>query len=169
MAGCPPRMAPQPTPLVILDDPSAPIPPGWRVVDGFDLDGRSWDLTGQRVVCRGRVEDEATAAASVLALARGAGLHVEVALTGDARRRYLEDLHRIGAPAVGSTPPAAAQLPAEQQELLDLLASGATVTAAATAMHRSRRTVNRILADARERLGVATTAEAVARWAQLKR
>lgn len=162
-------MAPERSPLLILDDPSAPVPPGWRVVDGFALDARAWDVSDLQILCRGTVADDDSAAASVLALARGAGLQVEVRLTGDARRRYLEDLHRVGSPTAAARATDAVVLPDDQRELLDLLIAGRTVTAAATELHRSRRTVNRILADARERLGVATTAEAVARWAQLKR
>lgn len=161
-------MAPGADALIILDDPLAPIPAGWRIVDGFDLGGRTWDLHDQRVLCRGSVHDSATASAAVLALARGAGLQIELALSGDARRRFLEDLHRIAGSAGGPLPVEPIRLPAEQRMLLDLLASGLTVTAAANELHRSRRTVNRMLTEVRERLGVATTAEAVVRLSQLR-
>jgi DNA-binding CsgD family transcriptional regulator len=58
----------------------------------------------------------------------------------------------------GADPP----LGPEQRRLVGLLASGATVEEAARKLHLSRRTAQRRLAEIRRRLGVPTTAAAVA-------
>jgi DNA-binding NarL/FixJ family response regulator len=50
----------------------------------------------------------------------------------------------------------------EQRRLVGLLASGSTVEEAAKALHMSRRTAQRRLADLRTQLGASTTAAAVA-------
>ncbi len=53
-------------------------------------------------------------------------------------------------------------LPPESRAVLELLAAGLTLGDAATRLHLSRRTADRRLAQARQVLGVATTAQAVA-------
>lgn len=71
---------------------------------------------------------------------------------------------------MGSSPAVASwerQLTPEQVRLMDLLARGATVTAACAQLSLSRRTASRRLAAVRERIGVASTAEAVVRWSAL--
>ena len=138
--------------------------PGWTVHDGFDLPDEPWDLSRRRILCVGVVDDEAVGPA-MAAATRGAGLAIAVEARGTVRHRFLEDLHKLGDVVLHE--PAAdpvVQLDPLQRALLEALAEGATVTAAADAAHVSRRTANRALADARARLDVASTAAAVRRW-----
>ena len=114
-------------------------------------------------MCTGHVGDEAAARAALVARARGAGVVVTIGMEATPRRRFLEDLEKLG--PVAAAPPAGPLLSPVQQELLARLAAGATVTDAAAELSVSRRTANRLLADARTRLGVDTTAEAVLRGA----
>jgi DNA-binding CsgD family transcriptional regulator len=74
------------------------------------------------------------------------------------------DLRRIGQVRILREPPAAhpvPHLPTEERLLLDLLADGLTLGAAAEQLRVSRRTADRRLARARQILGAASTAEAV--------
>lgn len=137
-------------------------PRGWTLRPGFELPASPWDLSGRRWTCFGEVADRAGAAAAVAALARGVGLVIVVGLTGDDRRRFQEDLVRIGR-VVGPVD-ASHDLGPDHDALLEGLASGLSVTAAATRANLSRRTANRRLAEVRSRFGVASTAEAVTRW-----
>jgi DNA-binding NarL/FixJ family response regulator len=107
------------------------------------------------------VADEATGAAALDAWSRGTGLALELQLSGSSRLRLLEDLSKLA-----PEPSAARRLTDEQRQLLDLLAAGTTVSAAATQLHISRRTASRALADARRALGVDSTAAAVRRWVE---
>lgn len=155
-------------PLVVHEHlPDQPAPPGWTARDGFDLPARPWDLGARRWVCVGAVDDAGTTDAALDALARGVGLAISIGLEGDARRRLLDDLHRLAPPAVPDTAPEV--LPTEVDELIGHLAAGTTVADAAEACHVSRRTAYRMLADARERLGARTTAEVLSRWARRPR
>ena len=61
------------------------------------------------------------------------------------------------------------QLAPEQRALLERLASGETIAAAAAAEFLSLRTANRRIAEAREVLGVRTTREAVLAYLRLRR
>jgi hypothetical protein len=72
-----------------------------------------------------------------------------------------------GVPA--SAPGPAHRLAAEHRALLDRLASGETIAAAATAEFLSLRTANRRIAQAREILGVRTTREAVLAYLKSRR
>ena len=139
--------------------------PGWTVHRGFDLGDAPWDVSQAHVVCVGVVDDDATGAA-LAAVTRGAGLAIAVEARGAVRHRFLEDLHKVSRPVPyePESDPAISHLGPVQRELLDALAQGATVTAAASAAHVSRRTANRLLADARALLDVDSTAAAVARW-----
>ncbi len=139
--------------------------PGWTVHPGFDLAAAPWDLTRARVLCVGIVDDAATGPA-LAAVARGAGLAIAIEAQGALRHRFLEDLHKLADPVTHEPgpDPAIGQLDPLQRQLLQALAQGATVTAAATAAHVSRRTANRALAGARSQLAVATNAAAVTRW-----
>ncbi|WP_246157528.1 hypothetical protein [Catellatospora sichuanensis] len=56
------------------------------------------------------------------------------------------------------------QLSPVQRALLDRLADGATIAAAAAAEYLSLRTANRRIADLRQELGLATTRELVAAY-----
>jgi hypothetical protein len=60
-------------------------------------------------------------------------------------------------------------LVAEQRALLDRLAAGETIAAAAAAEFLSLRTANRRIAEARQVLGVRTTREAVLAYLRLRR
>lgn len=158
-------MADQERPPVVLfeDEPPAHhAPPGWRARDGFDLPATPWDLADRRWLCVGAIGDEREAGRAIEALSRGVGLAVVLRVTGDLRHRTLEDLHHLGIVTRGSAAGGVAgRLDAEDLGLLRLLAGGRTVAAAAEAVHISRRTANRRLAQVRARLGVETNAEAI--------
>ncbi|MGI8755885.1 MAG: helix-turn-helix domain-containing protein [Acidimicrobiales bacterium] len=143
------------------------VPVGWTALSGFDLPATPWDLASRRWVCIGAVTDGDSAQAAMVALARGVGLVVALELDGNARRRFAEDLARAGS-STTSGPFAALGLGDEHMRLLDALAAGLSVTAAAESAHLSRRTANRRLAEARSRLGVTTTVAAVSSWAALR-
>ncbi|GAA0278136.1 LuxR family transcriptional regulator [Cryptosporangium japonicum] len=149
---------------------------GWAVRTGLAVPDEPWDLTASRTVVTGPVADDDAVAGAVLAAARGAGV-VAVAdaesVTGQA---LLADLARIGPvrrapqPADGDGAPTTAEpddggdglpLTAEQRALLDRLAAGDSIAAAASAEFLSLRTANRRIAAAREALNVRTTRQAV--------
>lgn len=135
---------------------------GWKAHRGFALLDQSWDLTERRLVVHGSVTDEHTASQAVLAAARGAGV---VAVAGGRIALALAaDLRRVG--PLGLTPGKAEpddglDLDLEQRALLNRLAAGSTIAAAAEAEFVSLRTANRRIAAARSSLGVKTTREAV--------
>jgi DNA-binding NarL/FixJ family response regulator len=83
--------------------------------------------------------------------------HVQRIMKDVGARTRLEAAARVLPPH----PPAPA-LPPDEQRVIDLLATGATVTDAATLLHVSRRTLTRRLGGIRERLGVSSNAEIVA-------
>jgi hypothetical protein len=153
---------------------------GWTTREGFALPETTWDVSDARLVLFGRVNDADTAELAVLAAARGAGV-VAMADTGtDVGRALLADLVRIGpvstdpdAPVAGeSTDPGGGsgpQLAPEQRALLERLAGGETIAAAAAAEFLSLRTANRRIAEAREVLGVRTTREAVLAYLRIRR
>jgi hypothetical protein len=153
---------------------------GWTTREGFALPETAWDVTEARLVLFGRVSDGDTAELAVLAAARGAGI-VAMADTGsDVGRALLADLTRIGpvstdpdAPVAGTGGSVAAasgpQLAPEQRALLERLAGGETIAAAAAAEFLSLRTANRRIAEAREVLGVRTTREAVLAYLRMRR
>jgi DNA-binding CsgD family transcriptional regulator len=146
---------------------------GWTVHEGFALPDEPWDVTPARVVLVGLVDDTASAADAVLAAARGAGV---VATTEpgcpDVAAVLLADLERIGPvsrdadrpakPPAGDTDPL--PLTEEQRTLLDRLAAGDSIAAAADAEFLSLRTANRRIAQARAALGVRTTRQAVVEY-----
>lgn len=155
---------------------------GWTTREGFALPENNWDVSGTRLVLFGRVVDADTAELAVLAAARGAGV-VAIADSGsDVGRALYADLARVGPvsmdpdapvagggdtdePAAGSGP----QLAPEQRALLERLAGGETIAAAAAAEFLSLRTANRRIAEAREVLGVRTTREAVLAYLRIRR
>jgi hypothetical protein len=149
---------------------------GWSTREGFALPEGGWDLTPARVLLFGRVPDLETARLVVLAAARGAAVVAIVDVAGDVGRALLADLDRLGPvyrdpdsgpePAGGS---ASGQLIPEQRALLDRLANGETIAAAAAAEFLSLRTANRRIAQAREALGVRTTREAVLAYLRQRR
>ncbi|MEV0720910.1 LuxR family transcriptional regulator [Asanoa sp. NPDC050611] len=140
---------------------------GWTTREGFALTEQAWDLTGNRLLLFGRVPDRETVRLVVLAAARGAGVVAITDTSGDIGRSLLADLTRLGPvhrDAGADQGPAAStpgELVPEQRALLDRLANGETIAAAAAAEFLSLRTANRRIAQARETLGVRTTREAV--------
>jgi len=151
---------------------------GWHTREGFALTEPAWDVTDQRLVLYGRVGDRDAAELAVHAAARGAGVVAITDAAGDVGRELLADLSRLGpvirdpeAEVAGeqeAEPSANALLP-EQRALLERLANGETIAAAAAAEFLSLRTANRRIAQAREALGVRTTREAVLAYLRLRR
>jgi DNA-binding NarL/FixJ family response regulator len=151
---------------------------GWHTREGFALTENSWDVADQKVVLYGRVADLDTAELAVHAAARGAGV-VAIADPGtDVGRALLADLSRLG--PVTRDPEAEVSAGAaegesdspllpEQRALLERLANGETIAAAAAAEFLSLRTANRRIAQAREALGVRTTREAVLAYLRQRR
>lgn len=152
-------------------------PGGWVRREGFELPARPWDLRDRCWVCVGSVADGEEAAAALGAGVRGTGLALAVELGGTARLRFLEDLAKLHPGADASLRPPAAPTgpgPADlglselERRLLELVARGSTLSAAATETHVSRRTAHRAMARARTLLGATTTAAAATRWAALE-
>ncbi|GIJ56625.1 LuxR family transcriptional regulator [Virgisporangium aurantiacum] len=152
---------------------------GWTTREGFALPENTWDVSGTRLVLFGRVADADTAELAVLAAARGAGVVAIADAGSDVGRALYADLARVGpvsvdpdAPVAGeSDEPASSgpQLAPEQRALLERLAGGETIAAAAAAEFLSLRTANRRIAEAREVLGVRTTREAVLAYLRIRR
>jgi DNA-binding CsgD family transcriptional regulator len=134
---------------------------GWRVVQGWRGE--------PGIVCAGIVEDAAGAAGALLAAIGGAGLLVEARAGRELVDRLVDDLRRLGRVEHRVHESDEPALTREERELLALLAEGTTLGVAARTLHVSRRTADRRLASAREKLGVATTAEAVVALARLTR
>jgi DNA-binding CsgD family transcriptional regulator len=164
-----------PTPPYLLLPPAADLDRpagelvrhGWRLHRGLQPPAEPWDLAPSRLVAVGPVADAAAARAALLCAVRGAGL--VVALDPDApwAADFRADLHRL-APGPEPAPAADQPLTADQREILDLLADGHSIAAAARLRYLSLRTANRRVAEAREALGVATTREAVLAYARLR-
>ncbi|WP_229074837.1 LuxR family transcriptional regulator [Actinoplanes sp. DH11] len=141
---------------------------GWTARSGFALPDPSWDVGAAQLVLHGRVHDEdlETARLVVLAAARGAGIVAICDAESSAGRALVDDLARLGPlnrgadTAVDGSDVIANLIP-EQRALLDRLASGDTIAAAAAAEFLSLRTANRRIAEARQLFGVRTTREAV--------
>ena len=138
---------------------------GWIARDGFALPDPTWDVAGNRLVLHGRIGDRDTLQLAVLAAARGAGIVAVCDVESLLGRALIDDLSRLGpvrqGPADTLEAPKIADLVAEQRALLDRLAAGDTIAAAAAAEFLSLRTANRRIAEARALLGVRTTREAV--------
>lgn len=141
---------------------------GWTTREGFALTDTAWDLSDSHLVLFGRVADRETAELAVHASARGAGVVAIADLADETGRALLDDLARLGPvhrdpqaePATAGTT-ALTQLLPEQRALLERLANGETIAAAAAAEFLSLRTANRRIAQARTLFGVRTTREAV--------
>ncbi len=175
-----PFPAPREGPVLVLE----PVPQwaraaraaGWRVQRSLPP-VHPWSRPGVLVVT-GR---DCPADAVVMMLARGAGVVLappaEGGATGggagsaDRAGRWddvLADAVRIGAGVWPGPPPDPVPygLDDDTGRLLDGLARGWRVGAAARAANMSLRTAHRRLHQARDALGATTTAEAVGRWAQ---
>jgi len=139
---------------------------GWVARDGFALPDPVWDVTGNRLVLHGRIADPETLQLAVLAAARGAGIVAICDAESTLGRALIDDLARLGPVRQGAAVENAdasqvADLVPEQRALLDRLAAGDTIAAAAAAEFLSLRTANRRIAEARQMFGVRTTREAV--------
>jgi DNA-binding CsgD family transcriptional regulator len=136
-----------------------------RTHEGFQVADEPWDLASLDLVCHGEVRDEATAAAALLCAARGADLVVALR-DPEESADFIEDLRHLGSVEHSTAPTTGGQgsrLAEDQITLLRLLASGLSLTDAAQRLFLSQRTAERRVAAARRTLGVATTAEALAR------
>ncbi|MFB9446502.1 LuxR family transcriptional regulator [Dactylosporangium vinaceum] len=151
---------------------------GWTTREGFALTDQAWDVTDARLALYGRIADSDTAELALYAAARGAGIVAISDTTADIGRALLADLARIGPVTtdpdadLGTEPADDAGGPVlapEQRALLERLAGGETIAAAAAAEFLSLRTANRRIAEAREVLGVRTTREAVLAYLRMRR
>jgi DNA-binding NarL/FixJ family response regulator len=123
---------------------------------------RTW-WRDPNVVCVGTVASSEDASEALLSVLAGAGVVIEARAEREVVDRLLDDLrhlatvdYRTGLPDRGP------DLSADERGLLKLLAEGRTLGEAAKALHLSRRTADRRLVSAREKLGAASTAEAIA-------
>jgi DNA-binding NarL/FixJ family response regulator len=134
---------------------------GWPVVQGFR------PPAGGRAVCVAVVGDGAEAARAVLAAVAGARLVLHATAPRDVIDQLCDDLRRLGQVdhRVGTS--ATPRVGADEQALLELLLTGATIGEAARRLHISRRTADRRLAAARRALDAGTTAEALRAAARL--
>jgi hypothetical protein len=150
---------------------------GWIPREGFALPDPAWDVTGARLVLHGRVADRENLQLAVLAAARGAGIVAVCDADTPVGRALIDDLSRLGAvhlgpggqPAPADAGDTVAELVPEQRALLDRLAAGDTIAAAAAAEFLSLRTANRRIAEARALFGVRTTREAVLAYLRQRR
>jgi hypothetical protein len=139
---------------------------GWHPRDGFALPDPAWDVTAARLVLHGRIADQEALQLAVLAAARGAGIVAICDADSLLGRALVDDLARLGPVRLGTLGETGgveqvADLVPEQRALLDRLAAGDTIAAAAAAEFLSLRTANRRIAEARAVFGVRTTREAV--------
>jgi DNA-binding NarL/FixJ family response regulator len=148
---------------------------GWHAREGFALPDHAWDVTAQRLVLYGRVGDEDAAELAVHAAARGAAVVLIADPDTELGRTLLADLGRLGpvtrdadAEVAFANNNSPILLP-EQRALLERLANGETIAAAAAAEYLSLRTANRRIAQARQVLGVRTTREAVLAFLRQRR
>jgi DNA-binding NarL/FixJ family response regulator len=145
---------------------------GWTVREGFVPPDCGRAPAPARVVRHGPVADPEALQLAVLAAARGAGI---VAISDPSTRigrALVDDLSRLGPVHQGPAAEpgdAIARLVPEQRALLDRLASGDTIAAAAAAEFLSLRTANRRIAEARALFGVRTTREAVLAYLRQRR
>jgi DNA-binding CsgD family transcriptional regulator len=166
-----------PTPPYLLLPPTADLDGpaeelvrhGWRLHRGLQPPAEPWDLAPARLVAVGPVTDAVAARAALLCAVRGAGLVVGLDPDAPWAADFRADLRRLAPGPEPEPAPAADQpLTADQREILDLLADGHSIAAAARLRYLSLRTANRRVAEAREALGVATTREAVLAYARLR-
>ncbi|CAN5734845.1 hypothetical protein BH20ACT4_BH20ACT4_04050 [soil metagenome] len=139
---------------------------GWVINEGFELPDEPWDLSAERMVCTG-APDPSNPSAVLLAAARGCSL-ILVAVDREAYDTLLlvDQLARLGCSEQLPDGPANA-LGVEEAALLDRLADGHAVAAAARALNMSIRTANRRLAAARAALGVESNRQAVVTYRRM--
>jgi DNA-binding CsgD family transcriptional regulator len=122
---------------------------------------------GVATVCVGRVENDSDAAAAVLCAVSGAALVVDAVAPRSTVDRLCDDLRHLGDLDHRADVPSGPALSGDERALLARLLGGATLGQAAHDLHISRRTADRRLAGARDRLGAQSTSEAVAAAARL--
>lgn len=140
---------------------------GWTVGTGFVVPSEPWDLTRRKLVFSGPVEDTADVGAVVLAAARGVGVVAVVDPRSTTGRALLDDLRRIGPVGEAGAEAEAPTVPgltAEECALLERLADGESIAAAAEAEFLSLRTANRRIAHTRKVFGVSSTRAAVVEY-----
>lgn len=130
---------------------------GWVVLDGWAASA------GAQCVCSGTVASAEDAAAALLVAIAGAGLVVHARADRHVIDRLCDDLRRIGRVdhRVGDLT-ARPTLTKEERAIVDLLLEGRSLAETARRLNLARRTADRRLASVRHKLGVATTAEALA-------
>ena len=133
---------------------------GWHAV--ATLPDEPWSLAPRRLVYHGDAVREDVAQEGLLAGVRGAAVVLVAPPDGIAAARLVEDLSRLGPVRLVADHPNALGLTLEHNRLLDLLAAGTSIAAAARLLNLSRRTAHRRLREAQILLGVGSTAEAVA-------
>lgn len=135
---------------------------GWNVHPNLELGAGKWDVSEDRIVVSGEMVKEVCAANALLSVARGAGVVTILDVEGDVRSAFLHDLRRIGPIEVRTSdePSPLLHLEVEQVRALEYLATGSTVAQVASRMNRSRRTTDRLLLDARGKLGASSNSEA---------
>jgi hypothetical protein len=134
---------------------------GWRLVAG-------WIAPPGRIACHGTVASESDAVLALRAAVEGAGVVILAASSRETTDRLVDDLRRLGAVEhITADIGLPAAVDSEQRRLLQLLADGWTLGDAAAELGLSRRTADRRLDAARQSLGAARTAEALARARQL--
>jgi DNA-binding CsgD family transcriptional regulator len=129
---------------------------GGPLVDGWD------GPSPPGAVRVGVVADSSSAAQAVLAAVRGCDLVVLGVGERAVIDQLCDDLRRLGELDHRVEPPEpAVELTGDERALLQHLVSGASLGAAAKALHVSRRTADRRLASARRALGAGSTSEAL--------
>jgi DNA-binding CsgD family transcriptional regulator len=125
---------------------------------------RAFSAAGPGTAFAGEITGERGAQQAVLAALAGAHLVVVATAAREVTDMLCEDLRRLGAldHRVGGPDTAVHGLGDTERALLEHLLRGDSLGQAALALHLSRRTADRRLAAARQALGAATTAEALA-------
>lgn len=143
---------------------------GWQVHEGFESTGS--EAPTHPLVRYGVVGDPSTAALVVRAAAGGAAVVAVVDATAAWGQALIDDLGRLGPVLRHCDPPETSgvlgQLQPEQRALLERLAAGQTIAAAAAAEFMSLRTANRRIAAVRALLQVASTREAVTAYLRMR-
>ncbi|UMG94604.1 hypothetical protein [Nocardioides sp. TF02-7] len=130
---------------------------GWEVVD------RLAEERAGGLVLALAVRDADEAAVALFTAIEGVGLLVDARAERPVIDRLCDDLRRLGHLEHRVAAPGPL-LTDDERALLDLLASGSTLGAAATHLHLSRRSADRRLAAARTKLAADTTGQAIAAY-----
>jgi DNA-binding NarL/FixJ family response regulator len=141
---------------------------GRRVVTGWELPARPWDLSAAGIVVQGVLHAAADDVALVDAVVRGVGAIVGVEESRPVPVRLLDALRR-SAPVLDWRPCPVMDLDATQARLLIALADGRSTRDVASTMFLSLRTAHRRMAEARDALGVPSTNAAAAEVAKSMR